>query len=108
MNREDIWKLETEGPLRTQIEDRIAKLKKEESDFKTKWWSDCNVRYVSMGETKHVSEVKYTELRNFEIIAFLEYLIRQQENIFMNRTFNLIEQVKRDMQVKRENERKEE
>ncbi len=65
--------------MRTKIEERIGKIKQEESDFKNKYWSHNYIKYSSMGKAYHVSEVRYSELEDDEILLFLEYLIRGQE-----------------------------
>lgn len=71
------------------ILNRIEKIKKEEKDFKDRFWKDVYVSYTQFFEitqtssfaTQHISKVDFNELNDDDLVRLFEFIILTRNDI---------------------------
>ena len=65
--------------------DRIEKIRKQEDDFKSKWWKNDYVDYQNSNGSVHVSNVIFSELNDEDLVGLYGWLLLTTDFISVRR-----------------------
>jgi hypothetical protein len=73
--------------MKNIIIERIEKFKLDEDNFKSEWWKNNYVSFKmnDINETRHISEVNFHLLNDYDLVRIFEYIILCKSDITNSR-----------------------